>query len=73
MADNSTLYPHRQNEDGSYDSICPACFATVAQSMVEVGLAEDEAAHACSPSFLAGCGHFGRTETNGRTGPPFAV
>jgi hypothetical protein len=67
MAGNSTLYAHRQNEDGSYDSICPTCFATVAQSRAEAGLAEEEAAHACSPSFLAGCGHFGRTETKGRT------
>jgi hypothetical protein len=73
MTDNSTLHPHRQNEDGSYESICSTCFATVARSMVEVGRSEDEAAHACSPSFLAGCGRFGPTETNGRTGPPFAV
>jgi hypothetical protein len=30
MVNNPTLYPHRRNEDGSYDSTCPGGFATVA-------------------------------------------
>jgi hypothetical protein len=55
MADSPTLFPHRRNGDGSYDSICPTCFATVARSKAEGGLAENETAHTrlsvndCSP------------------------
>jgi hypothetical protein len=31
MADKLiAFYPHRRNKDGSYDSICPTCFVTVA-------------------------------------------
>jgi hypothetical protein len=58
MADNPTLFPHRRNEDGSYDSICPTCFATVAQSNAEGGLAQNEAAHVCESAFIEGRGHF---------------
>jgi hypothetical protein len=58
MVDSPTPHPHRRNEDGSYDSICPNCFATVAQSRAEGDLAEGEIAHVCDSAFLEGRGHF---------------
>jgi hypothetical protein len=61
MVDNPTLYPHRRNADGSYDSICTTCFATVARSPAEVGLTEGERAHVRSSSFLADRGNLPRT------------
>jgi hypothetical protein len=58
MADGQTLYPHRQNEDGTFDSICPKCFLTIAKSRAEIGLAESETAHVCASSLYEGHGHF---------------
>jgi hypothetical protein len=58
MADSQTLYPHRQNEDGTFDSICPKCFQTIAKSPAENGLTEAETAHVCGSSFFRGRGHF---------------
>jgi hypothetical protein len=40
-------YPHRRNSDGTFDSICPECFRTVARVSIEVELAAAEAAHRC--------------------------
>jgi hypothetical protein len=42
-------FPHRQNSDGSHDSICSVCFATVAKVRNESELAEHESAHDCDP------------------------
>jgi hypothetical protein len=53
MTDTSTFYPHRRNQDGSFDSICTTCFATIAQSSVEANLAECEKAHLCQSSVFA--------------------
>jgi hypothetical protein len=62
MANKPTLYPHRRNEDGSYDSICPACFATVARSTTEFELTEYEKTHICDSSFIAERDYFSRAE-----------
>ena len=56
MVNGPTLYPHRQNEDGTFDSICRKCFLTVARSSAEIGLKRDEAAHVCGSSFFEGLG-----------------
>jgi hypothetical protein len=40
-------FPHRHNSDGSHDSICTVCLATVAQVMNETELARHEFAHVC--------------------------
>ena len=41
-------FPHRQNEDGTFDSICPDCFSTVARGLrTERQLAEFENQHDC--------------------------
>jgi hypothetical protein len=52
MNDNSTMYPHRLNEEGSYDSICRACFATVVRGKAESELAAYEEAHICDPTHM---------------------
>jgi hypothetical protein len=45
-------FPHRHNADGSHDSICTACFATVAKVRNEDDLAGPESAHVCEPISL---------------------
>jgi hypothetical protein len=64
MAGKSTHYPHRRNEDGSYDSICTACYATVASSWPEEALAEFESAHTCDSTLLPERGALGRARSN---------
>ena len=63
MADKPTVYPHRRNRDGLYDSICPACFATIARSQPEAEMAELEKSHLCNSSFLAERGESSRTNS----------
>ena len=47
-----TSFAHRRNFDGSYDSICTKCFATVAMAEKEEELSPAESAHLCDPSAL---------------------
>jgi hypothetical protein len=49
----NTTPPHRTRYDGSFDSICLTCFATIANSRVESDLTAYETNHTCDPSFLA--------------------
>jgi hypothetical protein len=44
-----TSFPHRHNADGSHDSICTACLATVATVWNEWELAVHESVHVCEP------------------------
>jgi hypothetical protein len=46
-------FPHRLNCDGTVDSICDCCFATVATATVEADLEPLEAVHLCEPSRVA--------------------
>jgi len=46
-------FPHRINCDGTIDSICDQCFATVGTSSSELELASLEAVHACEPARIA--------------------
>src|ERR1700730_1329401 len=46
------LFPHRQNTDGSFDSICLKCLLTVANARNEADLARCEKYHVCIPSIL---------------------
>jgi hypothetical protein len=50
------LFPHRHNADGSYDSICTECAATVATTRTEDQLYLPELSHMCDPLRLY---HFG--------------
>jgi hypothetical protein len=42
-------FPHRHNPDGSHDSICTVCLATVATVQDERELGRHESAHLCEP------------------------
>ena len=43
------LFAHRHNSDGSWDTICSSCVATVARERIEANLAPHELAHTCDP------------------------
>lgn len=45
-------FPHRKNRDGTYDSICTACMATIASCDREDELASYERKHVCDESTL---------------------
>ena len=47
------FYPHRWNRDGTYDSICLKCFATVANVRDAGELDAYDDAHICEESYLA--------------------
>jgi hypothetical protein len=47
-----TSFAHRRNFNGSYDSICTKCFATVAIGEKEEALSPSESTHVCDPSAL---------------------
>jgi hypothetical protein len=42
-----TTYPHRKNCDGTFDSICPECFRTIATVWNEIELGAEEETHRC--------------------------
>jgi hypothetical protein len=42
-------YAHRQNGDGTFDSICLHCFRTVTTANTECELVFGEAQHSCPP------------------------
>jgi hypothetical protein len=42
-------FPHRHNANGTHDSICVVCLATVATVQYECELARLESAHVCEP------------------------
>ena len=54
-------FPHRLNSDGTIDSICNHCFATVATSTTESDLEQSEASHVCEPARVAYYHHFDPT------------
>ena len=45
-------FPHRHNRDGSHDSICILCYATIASVRNEADLAQHERDHICDMVFL---------------------
>jgi hypothetical protein len=46
------MYPHRINQDGTIDSICTRCYATVGTSKTEDDLKRMETAHVCESGRL---------------------
>jgi hypothetical protein len=46
-------YPHRMNQDGTIDSICPRCYATIGTSTWEADLERIESSHVCEPARLS--------------------
>jgi hypothetical protein len=52
MASTLRKFPHRLNRDGSYDSICLKCFATIANTRTEIELTSHDKTHACNHAML---------------------
>jgi hypothetical protein len=50
LTSSKANFPHRHNPDGSHDSICATCYATVAQAQDEQELDASETAHVCHPT-----------------------
>ena len=42
-------FKHRDNQDGTFDSICLRCFSTVCTACSESALTSAEETHSCSP------------------------
>lgn len=49
----SGLYAHRHQQDGSHDSICLSCLATICSCLNEDDLIRVEEDHVCTSRFLA--------------------
>jgi len=47
------IYPHRMNAGGSFDSICPLCFRTIASAKTEAALVKAEEKHVCVDDHIA--------------------
>jgi hypothetical protein len=47
-----SAFHHRKNTDGTFDSICPVCFRTVASAKNESQLAELEHEHICEEPLI---------------------
>lgn len=62
MVANPQRNPRKRNKDGSYDSICLNCFATVGHSISECGPLEGSHTHICDSAFLAERGIFTRVD-----------
>ena len=45
-------FPHRRNDDGTYDSICPMCFQTIDTRGLQESLVAEEKVHVCYPSHI---------------------
>ena len=46
------IFPRRPNVDGTYDSICPSCYRTIASGTAEA-LSFAEESHSCGNQFLS--------------------
>ncbi len=60
----NVAYAHRHNRDGSIDSICKTCFATVARVQDAGTLTEHERTHCCSSWISAPSGSLMPTESS---------
>jgi hypothetical protein len=45
-------FAHRENGDGTIDSICSRCFVTIANALNEADLKRAETRHICDPAVL---------------------
>jgi hypothetical protein len=57
-------FPRRHNGDGSHDSICISCFATVASVRNVTELAQHEQDHACEMTLLNHIGQSCRLQSD---------
>ena len=63
MAVKSKLFPRKRNKDGSYDSICLTCFATVGGCGPDGEPPQHDQHHICDSAFLAERCLFTRSES----------
>ena len=61
----SLHFPHRRNDDGTYESMCTTCLATVAKRSDESELLEFELDHVCDPVRLFARGDLSASEQPG--------
>jgi hypothetical protein len=52
MQTSSNGFPLKLNSDGTYDSICPRCFLTVARQMAQAEIVREERKHVCTKASL---------------------
>jgi hypothetical protein len=64
-------FPHKFNEDGSFNSFCAACHMMVGTSRNEAALIHFETSHKCDSVRLYQVGQFGRTVSMNRTAGRF--
>ncbi len=48
----SDKFCNRKNEDGTFDSVCRACFMTIATTNLECDLKASELRHVCDAAIL---------------------
>lgn len=53
VSSENSQFPHRTNQDGTIDSICPHCFLTIGSSSCESDLERMESAHVCDPLLVS--------------------
>jgi hypothetical protein len=63
-------FVHRPIPDGTTDTICKSCFATVCNSIRETELARAEKSHVCDPSAIARFKRMLNPETKNQTETP---
>jgi hypothetical protein len=56
-----TVFLHRVDEYGVFESACPGCFEVISRQMSETALAADEERHLCSELILRDTLDFFRT------------
>jgi hypothetical protein len=61
------FFPRRRNRDGSYDSICLSCFATVGSAGTQEELVKCDKEHVCEPSRVPERGSFHPPNRNAAT------
>jgi hypothetical protein len=62
MTQRPPFFPHRKNKDGTFDSICLKCLATVVRTKSESELEQHDKRHVCEDDmFSAKKGRFGPT------------
>ena len=66
MATREPQFGHRENGDGTVDSICPHCFATVATVRQEAELDSKEREHQCDRVRLNRLGLDGQDSTSSK-------
>jgi hypothetical protein len=65
------FFPHRRNKDGSFDSICLKCFATIASRRSNAELDELDKNHVCVNSLLSQRGnHVSSIQDENKTQEP---